>query len=153
MRQAKMGQWWEENSQRSLANNSVAYTEKPEMGMFITEWKSLYDSKSGERGIFSRYGAVQKAEENGRRDPNGQHYGTNPCGEIILRPMEFCNLSENGLRRRGIKVKFYKVPPSYIEENIKDFGYLAFLSTPNQRPSRLVSSAELSGVETGIFRY
>jgi hypothetical protein len=66
---------------------------------------------------------------------------------------EFCNLSEEGLKRRGIKVRFYKVPPSYVEENISDFDYFAFLSTPNQRPSKLAASAELAGVETGIFRY
>lgn len=66
---------------------------------------------------------------------------------------EFCNLSEDGLKRRGIRVRFYKVPPSYIEENISAFDYLAFLSTPNQRPSKLVASAELAGIETGIFRY
>lgn len=66
---------------------------------------------------------------------------------------EFCNLSEDGLKRRGIKVRYYKVPASSIEENIQDFDYFAFLSTPNQRPSRLVASAELAGVETGIFRY
>jgi hypothetical protein len=66
---------------------------------------------------------------------------------------EFCNLSEDGLKRRGIKVRFFKVPPSYIEENISSFNYFAFLSTPNQRPSKLAASAELAGVETGIFRY
>lgn len=66
---------------------------------------------------------------------------------------EFCNLSESGLKRRGIKVRYYKVPPSYIEENIGSFDYFAFLSTPNQRPSKLAASAELAGVETGIFRY
>ena len=66
---------------------------------------------------------------------------------------EFCNLSEDGLKRRGIKVRFYKVPPSYIEENMSGFDYFAFLSNPNQRPSKLVASAELAGVETGIFRY
>ena len=66
---------------------------------------------------------------------------------------EFCNLSESGLKRRNIKVKFYKVPPSWIEDNISDIHYFAFLSNPNQRPSRLVASAELSGVEVGIFRY
>jgi hypothetical protein len=66
---------------------------------------------------------------------------------------EFCNLSEGGLKRRGIKVRYYKVPPSFIQENISDFDYFAFLSTPNQRPSQLVASAELSGVEVGIFRY
>jgi hypothetical protein len=66
---------------------------------------------------------------------------------------EFCNLSEAGLKRRGIKVKYLKVPPSYIESNLPDFDYFAFLSTPNQRPSKLAASAELAGVETGIFRY
>ncbi len=66
---------------------------------------------------------------------------------------EFCNLSEEGLKRRGIKVRFYKVPPSYIEDNISDFNYFAFLSNPNQRPSQLTAAAELAGVETGIFRY
>jgi hypothetical protein len=66
---------------------------------------------------------------------------------------EFCNLSENGLKRRGIRVRFYKVPASYIENNISDFSYFAFLSNQNQRPSKLMASAELAGVETGIFRY
>lgn len=66
---------------------------------------------------------------------------------------EFCNLSENSLKQRGIKTRFYRVPPSAIEENWGAVDYFAFLSTPNQRPSRLVSSAELAGVETGIFRY
>lgn len=66
---------------------------------------------------------------------------------------EFCNLSEAGLKTRGIKVRYFKVPHSYIEENIQSFQYFAFLSTPNQRPSRLTAAAELAGVETGIFRY
>lgn len=66
---------------------------------------------------------------------------------------EFCNLSEDGLRRRGIKIKHFRVPPSYIEEHMDSFNYFAFLSTPNQRPSKLTASAELAGVETGIFRY
>lgn len=66
---------------------------------------------------------------------------------------EFCNLSETGLKQRGIKVRYYKVPPSFIEENMSDFDYFAFLSAPNQRPSRLAATAELSGVEVGIFRY
>jgi hypothetical protein len=66
---------------------------------------------------------------------------------------EFCNLSEAGLRRRSIRVRYFKVPSSYIEEKMSDFSYFAFLSTPNQRPSKLVGSAELSGIEVGIFRY
>jgi len=66
---------------------------------------------------------------------------------------EFCNLSESGLKQRGIRTRYYKVPPSYIEENMSDFDYFAFLSTPNERPSRLAAAAELDGVEVGIFRY
>jgi hypothetical protein len=66
---------------------------------------------------------------------------------------EFCNLSESGLKRRGIKVRYYKVPPSYIGDNISNFDYFAFLSAPNQRPSQLAATAELSGVEVGVFRY
>jgi hypothetical protein len=66
---------------------------------------------------------------------------------------EFCNLSENGLKQRGIKIKFYRVPSSFIENNLDNFQYFAFLSTPNQRPSKLVSSAELKGIQVGIFRY
>jgi len=94
MREAKTGAWWEYNPQRALANNSVAYKSKPEIGTFMDEWISLYKSKSGERGIFNREAAkktVEKLED--RRDPN-HDFGTNPCSEIILRDREFCNLSE-----------------------------------------------------------
>jgi ribonucleoside-triphosphate reductase len=94
MRNAKNGQWWEANVQRALANNSVAYTEKPDIGIFMQEWHSLYESKSGERGIFNRVAATKKSKANGRRDTEGYQYGTNPCGEIILRSMGLCNLSE-----------------------------------------------------------
>jgi hypothetical protein len=66
---------------------------------------------------------------------------------------EFCNRSENSLKQRGIKVRFYKVPASYVEENAEYFDYFAFLSSPNQRPSKLTASLELKGVEIGIFRY
>ena len=93
MRHAKAGRWWESNVQRSLANNSACYTEKPDMGIFMEEWKSLYESKSGERGIFSREAAQKQASRNGRRDA-AHDFGTNPCSEIILRDREFCNLSE-----------------------------------------------------------
>ncbi len=94
MRHAKSGQWWENDGQRALANNSACYTEKPDMGIFMDEWKSLYDSKSGERGIFNRASATEQAARNGRRNTEGHEYGTNPCSEIILRNREFCNLSE-----------------------------------------------------------
>ena len=93
MRVAKSGQWWIDNGQRALANNSACYTEKPDIGIFMDEWKALYDSKSGERGIFTRESAKKIAEKNERRDV-GYDFGTNPCSEIILRSREFCNLSE-----------------------------------------------------------
>ena len=94
MRDAKTGAWWEANSQRALANNSVVYKEKPEIGTFMEEWVSLYKSKSGERGIFNR-DACQKtvAKLGDRRDPSYE-FGTNPCSEIILRDRQFCNLTE-----------------------------------------------------------
>ena len=93
MRMAKSGEWWVDNPQRALANNSVCYTEKPDIGIFMKEWLSLYESKSGERGIFNRISAKEKASSNGRRDGDID-FGTNPCCEIILRPYQFCNLSE-----------------------------------------------------------
>ena len=97
MRGAKTGQWWIDEGQRALSNNSAAYTSKPDMSVFINEWKSLYDSKSGERGIFNRQAAKNKASENGRRDIEWD-FGTNPCSEIILRPYQFCNLTEVVIR-------------------------------------------------------
>lgn len=93
MRHAKAGQWWENNTQRALANNSACYTERPDAGIFMEEWKALYDSKSGERGIFNREAAQKVAASSGRRDSE-HNFGTNPCSEIILRSEEFCNLSE-----------------------------------------------------------
>ena len=94
MRDAKTGAWWNENPQRALANNSIAYKSKPEIGIFMEEWISLYKSKSGERGIFNREAARKTVEKLGdRRDPNHE-WGCNPCSEILLRDREFCNLSE-----------------------------------------------------------
>ena len=94
MRDAKVGQWWEANPQRALANNSVAYKEKPDIGVFMEEWISLYKSKSGERGIFNRDACKRTVAKLGdRRDPDYE-FGVNPCSEIILRDREFCNLTE-----------------------------------------------------------
>lgn len=94
MRHAKAGQWWNDHGQRALANNSACYTEKPDIGIFMDEWKALYDSKSGERGIFNRASANMMATASGRREVGDHEFGTNPCSEIILRSREFCNLSE-----------------------------------------------------------
>ena len=94
MRDAKVGQWWVENPQRALANNSVIYKEKPEIGVFMDEWVSLYKSKSGERGIFNREAAKKTVEKLGDRRDANYEWGCNPCSEILLRDREFCNLTE-----------------------------------------------------------
>ena len=93
MRHAKSGSWWDNDPQRALANNSVSYTEKPDSLSFMREWMALVESGSGERGIFNRQASKKQAAKNGRRDPNFE-FGTNPCSEIILRPNQFCNLTE-----------------------------------------------------------
>ena len=93
MRHAKSGDWWTNNPQRALANNSVAYTEKPDSLSFMREWMALVESGSGERGVFNREASRKQAKKYGRRDPNHE-FGTNPCSEIILRPYQFCNLTE-----------------------------------------------------------
>jgi ribonucleoside-triphosphate reductase len=94
MRDAKTGAWWNDNPQRALANNSVAYKEKPEIGTYMDEWVSLYKSKSGERGIFNRAAAQKTVAKLGDRRDASYEFGTNPCSEIILRDCEFCNLTE-----------------------------------------------------------
>jgi ribonucleoside-diphosphate reductase alpha chain len=97
MRNAKTGRWFDSNPQRAMSNNSVAYTEKPNIGIFMDEWKSLYDSRSGERGIFNRVAAKTAVARSGRRDAN-YDFGCNPCSEIILRDCQMCNLSEVVIR-------------------------------------------------------
>ena len=128
MAKAKSGQWWESEGQRRLANNSVAYTEKPDFEAFLSEMHTMYDSKAGERGIFSRVAAKKIAAKNGRRDAD-QDFGTNPCSEIILRSNEFCNLSEvvvrgdddlNSLKR---KVRIATIIGT-LQSTLTDFRYL-----------------------------
>ena len=142
MAQAKTGNWWEHNSQRALSNNSVAYSRKPQMEQFIAEWKSLYDSKSGERGIYNVAAAQAQAAKYGRRDPD-IHYGTNPCSEIILRPYQFCNLSEVVLRENDTKKDIErKVELATIlgtwQSTLTDFKYLRKIWKDNTEEERLL---------------
>lgn len=128
IRRAKSGQWWVENPQRGLANNSACYTEKPDFEAFLNEWSSLYESRSGERGFFSRVASQRQAERNGRRDPN-HDFGTNPCSEIILRPNQFCNLSEVVVRSNDTeeslkrKVRLATILGT-LQATLTDFRYL-----------------------------
>ena len=142
MAQAKSGNWWEASPQRALSNNSVAYSRKPEMEQFIAEWKSLYDSKSGERGIYNVAAAQAQAAKYGRRDPD-IHYGTNPCSEIILRPYQFCNLSEVVLREKDTKKDIErKVELATIlgtwQSTLTDFKYLRKIWKDNTEEERLL---------------
>jgi len=130
MREAKSGAWWVSNPQRALANNSVAYKEKPEIGTFMDEWVSLYKSKSGERGIFNRDATRKTVAKLGdRRDPNYE-FGTNPCSEIILRDREFCNLSEVIVRASDTeetlarKVRLATILGTW-QSTLVDFRYLS----------------------------
>jgi len=142
MAQAKAGNWWEASPQRALSNNSVAYSRKPEMEQFIAEWKALYDSKSGERGIYNVAAAQAQAAKFGRRDPE-IHYGTNPCSEIILRPYQFCNLSEVVLRENDSKKDIQrKVELATIlgtlQSTLTDFKYLRKIWKDNTEEERLL---------------
>ena len=142
MAAAKSGNWWEQNSQRALSNNSVAYSRKPEMEQFIAEWKNLYDSKSGERGIYNVAAAQKQAGKWGRRDPE-IHYGTNPCSEIILRPYQFCNLSEVVIRENDTaktvaeKVRLATILGTW-QSTLTDFKYLRKIWKDNTEEERLL---------------
>ena len=142
MAAAKSGNWWELNSQRALSNNSVAYSRKPEMAQFISEWKSLYDSKSGERGIYNVAAAQKQAAKYGRRSPD-IHYGTNPCSEIILRPYQFCNLSEVVLRENDTvadvtnKVRLASILGTW-QSILTDFKYIRKIWKDNTEEERLL---------------
>lgn len=149
MRAAKNGSWWETNPQRALANNSAAYTEKPDMGIFLREWLSLYDSKSGERGIFSRVASQAQAAKFVRRDPNYE-FGTNPCSEIILRPNQFCNLTEVVVRGQDSvadlerKVRIASRLGT-IQSTLTKFPYLRKVWTTNTEQERLLG-VSLTGI-------
>ena len=128
MARAKSGEWWISNSQRALANNSACYTEKPDFESFLNEWTTLYESKSGERGMFSRVASQRKAAENGRRDAD-HDFGTNPCSEIILRSNQVCNLSEivvrpdDSLSDLKKKVRIAAIIGT-LQATLTDFRYL-----------------------------
>ena len=149
MRHAKVGQWWEANPQRALANNSAVYATKPDVGQFLNEWTSLYHSHSGERGIFNREAAVNTAKKNGRRDTDFE-YGTNPCSEIILRPYQFCNLSEVVVRSTDTKqdlerkVRLATILGTY-QSTMTHFPYLRKVWQKNTEAERLLG-VSLTGI-------
>jgi ribonucleoside-diphosphate reductase alpha chain len=149
MRHCKSGEWWVSNGQRALANNSVAYTEHPDIGTFMREWESLYSSKSGERGIFSRDAARAQAAISGRRDVNHE-FGTNPCSEIILRPNQFCNLSEVVIRPEDTlatlkdKVRL-ATQLGTLQSTLTDFRYLSSKWKKNTEEERLLG-VSLTGI-------
>ena len=149
MRDAKTGQWWDNNPQRSYANNSVAYTEKPDIGTFMKEWVSLYDSKSGERGIFNRVASQKMATRSGRRDCE-HDFGTNPCSEIVLRNKQFCNLSEVVVRpddtEKTLKEKV-EIATIFgtLQSTLSDFRYLTKQWKDNTEEERLLG-VSLTGI-------
>ena len=142
MAKAKFGSWWATEPHRALSNNSVAYSEKPSMSEFIEEWKNLYDSKSGERGIYNVAAAQAQAAKYGRRDKNIR-YGTNPCSEIILRPYQFCNLSEVVVRENDThatmvrKVQLATILGTW-QSTLVDFKYLRKIWKTNTEEERLL---------------
>lgn len=149
MAHAKSGSWWENEGQRALANNSVAYKGKPEIGTFMREWVALYESKSGERGMFNREAADKQVERTGRRE-TGYMWGTNPCSEIILRPYQFCNLSEVMVRESDDlaslkrKVRLATILGT-LQSTLTDFKYLRSVWKKNTEEERLLG-VSLTGI-------
>src|SRR6056300_823866 len=149
IRRAKSGQWWVDNPQRGLANNSACYTEKPDFEAFLNEWKSLYESRSGERGVFSRVASQRQAEKNGRRDATFD-FGTNPCSEIILRPYQFCNLAEVVVRANDtleslrLKVRAAALLGT-LQATLTDFRYLRKIWKDNTEEEALLG-VSLTGI-------
>lgn len=149
IRHAKSGNWWENSGHRALANNSAVYDEKPTVGTFLEEWTSLYNSHSGERGIFNREAAKKVVAKYGKRDPDHE-FGTNPCSEIILRPYQFCNLTEVMVRADDTletlkrKVYFASVLGT-LQANFTYFPYLRKIWQRNTEEERLLG-VSLTGI-------
>ncbi len=149
MRHAKSGAWWENNPQRALANNSVSYTEKPDSLSFMREWMALVESGSGERGIFNREAAKKQASKNGRRRIEYE-FGTNPCSEIILRPNQFCNLTEvvvratDNLESLERKIRLATILGT-IQSSYTKFPYLRKIWANNTEEERLLG-VSLTGI-------
>ena len=149
MAHAKTGQWWESQGQRALANNSVAYKGKPSMETYMREWLALYESKSGERGMFNRQAADEQVAKSGRRQ-TGYMWGTNPCSEIILRPYQFCNLSEVVVRENDdlsalrSKVRIATMLGTF-QSTLTDLKYLRKIWKTNTEEERLLG-VSLTGI-------
>ena len=149
MRHAKSGDWWMSEGQRGLANNSVAYSKKPDSLSFMREWMALIESKSGERGIFNREASKKQAAKNGRRDADYE-FGTNPCSEIILRPYQFCNLTEVVVRATDTldtlskKVRLATILGT-IQSSHTKFPYLRKVWQRNTEEERLLG-VSLTGI-------
>jgi ribonucleoside-diphosphate reductase alpha chain len=149
MRNAKSGAWWEDNQQRALSNNSVAYTDTADMGAFMKEWLSLHESKSGERGIFNRQASEKQAAKNGRREPYSD-FGTNPCSEIILRNKQFCNLTEVVVRENDTletlqnKVRLATILGTF-QATLTNFRYLSRAWHNNTKEEALLG-VSLTGI-------
>ena len=149
MRHAKSGQWWETAAHRALANNSVSYTEKPDMETYMREWQALVESKSGERGVYNRQAAKNQAKKFGRRDPDHE-FGTNPCSEIILRPYQFCNLTEVVVRATDTledlerKIRLATILGT-IQSTYTKFPYLRKVWSSNTEEERLLG-VSLTGI-------
>ena len=153
MRHAKTGQWWETAPHMALSNNSVVYTDKPDSETFLREWTSLVESKSGERGIFNRVSAQRQAAKNGRRDAS-YDFGTNPCSEIILRPHQFCNLTEVVVKENDKdedierKIRIATILGT-AQSTLTNFPYLKKVWTKNTEEERLLG-VSLTGIMDNI---
>jgi ribonucleoside-diphosphate reductase alpha chain len=154
MRHAKTGEFYKLQPQRQMSNNSVAYTEKPDMKTFMREWLSLAESGTGERGMFYRGAAQNKAQENGRRDSTWD-FGTNPCSEIILRPYQFCNLSEvivrgdDSIDDISKKVELATILGTF-QSTLTNFPYLRKIWQKNTEEERLLG-VSMTGILDNSF--